>query len=113
LAQRPRGAECLTAKECAHARERLSCRRSSRCRVGGITLDDADGAEAGDGAGDAGEAERLDDQRRILVGLGHLLGERLAGAGGDDDTAPLELGGDVAIASRAPRCVRDIARPAP
>src|SRR5262245_25028299 len=69
-------------RESAH-RERVNFMRSA------LALDAPDGAKAGDLVGHAGLLHDVDDERRVLIGLGHLLGDRVAAVGHDDDAAVL------------------------
>src|SRR5690242_9674895 len=62
-------------------------------------LDDAHRLEPGDEARDARAVHHGDHLRHVLVGLAHLLGERLLAAGDHLDAAVRELAGDRAAAT--------------
>src|SRR5262249_48971374 len=67
------------------------------------TLDDADRAQPRHAGGDAEAVDDLDDVPDVLVGLRHLLGERVAPPGARDPPALGQLAIDAAPASRLHR----------
>src|SRR5262249_36868846 len=72
-----------------------------------LSLDDADGAHAGDLARQAGPVDHVHDVINVLVRLGLLLREALAALGAGDDAAGLQFLVDAAAAG-----VLDRRRPA-
>src|ERR1700680_1839428 len=66
-------------------------RKTRRGILDGLAFDDAHGAEARDLAGEAGIVDDVHDGVHVLVRLGNLFENAVAGCGAEDDSLLLEL----------------------